>query len=149
VLEPPQTYRPLGARVVAFVAGGALITVMAVLWAAMSADVRGQFNSLQTATLLLCLAVALTVLYGIARTSVRTDDSGITVRNGYRQHRLAWAEAVGVTLPRGAPWAVIDVADGSVLAAMALQGADGERARRAVAELRRSIDAHNSPEPTR
>jgi len=145
--DAATTYRPLGARVVAVAAGASLVAIMAALWAAMAPDVRAQFTVLQTVTLLLFLAGVLVALLGIARTQVRADVTGILIRNGFRQRQLDWSEAVTISLPRGAPWAVIDTADGSVVAVMALQSADGSRARGAVAELRRRIDAHEAPDP--
>jgi hypothetical protein len=147
--DAPETYRPFGARVMAVVAGVALSAVMAGLWVALPADVRAGFTWLQTATLLLFWAAVIAVLYGIARTRVVSDQFGISVLNGYRRHRLAWAQVVSISLPRGAPWAVIDAADGSVVAVMALQGADGDRARRAVGDLRRRIAQHATREPDR
>lgn len=142
-----MTYRPLGARIVAVVAGGCLVAIMGAMWAAMAPDVRATFTSLQTATLLLFLAGVLAVLFGIARTRVRADGAGLDIRNGYRSHRLAWAEVVSISLPRGAPWAVIDAADGSVVAVMAVQGSDGARARTALGELRSRVAAHAARDP--
>ena len=147
--DAPTTYRPFGARIVAVAAGVALSAVMAALWVALPADVRSSFTWLQTATLLLFWAAVIAVLFGIARTRVVSDGFGISVLNGYRRHRLAWAQVVSISLPRGAPWALIDETDGSVLAVMALQGADGERARRAVSDLRRRVAAHSAQAPER
>jgi hypothetical protein len=60
----------------------------------------------------------------------------LVVVNGYKRRELAWAEVVAVHLPPGAPWAVLDLADGTSLPAMGIQGSDGARAKRAVRELR-------------
>ena len=56
--------------------------------------------------------------------------------NGYRRHDYEWAEVLAVHLPPGAPWAVLDLADGTSQSAMGIQGSDGARAQRAVRELR-------------
>lgn len=149
VQERATTYRPLGARIVALVAGTCLVGIILVLWAAMAPAVRATFTWLQTATLLLFLAGVLTVLYGIARTRVRADGTGLSILNGYRSHHLSWAEVVSISLPRGAPWAVIDAADGSVVAVMAVQGSDGDRARIAIGELRARVAAHAARDPDR
>ncbi len=145
--EPTVTYRPLGARVVALVAAGCLVAIFGVLWAAMAPEVRATFTWLQTATLLLFLAGVLIVLLGIARTRVRADSAGLSILNGYRSHRLSWAEIVSINLPRGAPWAVIDASDGSVVAVMAVQGSDGLRARTVIAQLRTRLAAHSPLDP--
>ncbi len=60
--------------------------------------------------------------------------------NGYRRREYEWAEVLAVHLPRGAPWAVLDLADGTSQSAMGIQGSDGGRAKTAVAELRLLID---------
>ena len=63
----------------------------------------------------------------------------LVVVNGYRRHEYEWAEVLAVHLPPGAPWAVLDLADGTSAPAMGIQGSDGGRARRAVRELRALI----------
>jgi hypothetical protein len=63
------------------------------------------------------------------------------VVNGYRRHELAWPQVVGVHLPPGAPWVTLDIADGTTVSAMGIQGSDGDRARRAVRDLRRLVEA--------
>jgi hypothetical protein len=60
----------------------------------------------------------------------------LVVVNGYRRREYEWAEVLAVHLPPGAPWATLDLADGTSQPAMGIQGSDGARAHRAVAELR-------------
>jgi Bacterial PH domain len=131
VNDAARTFRPLGARVVALVAGGCLVVMVSVMWFALPSDIRSAFNPLEVVTLLLVLFGVLTVLYGIARTRLDVDTAGLHVTNGYRRHDLEWAEAVAITLGHGAPWAVLDTADGRIVKVMALQSADGPRARAA------------------
>ncbi len=141
------TYRPLGASVVAVVAGGCLVTVAVVMWMGFPAPVRDSFTTFQRATLVLVLLAALAVLLGIARASVSFDDVGLDVRNGYRCHHLDWAQVVAIHLARGAPWASIDTSDGRTVAVLALQGSDGDRALRMLRTLRRAVAAHSGREP--
>ena len=143
----PRTFRPLGARVVALVAGGCLVVMVSVMWFALPAHIRSTFNPLEVVTLLLVLFGALTVLYGIARTRLDVDGAGLHITNGYRRHDLEWAEAVAIHLGRGAPWAVIDTSDGRIVKVMALQSADGNRARAATVWVRERIEAHAGHEP--
>jgi Bacterial PH domain len=147
VSEAPRTFRPLGARVVALVAGSCLVVMVSVMWLALPVSARSDFNPLEVVTLLLVLMGVLTVLYGIARTRLDVDDAGLHVTNGYRRHDLEWAEAVAIHLGRGAPWAVVDTADGRIVKVMALQAADGPRARAACRWVRERIDAHAGHEP--
>lgn len=134
-----MTYRPLAARVVAAVSAGSLLAVIVAVAVALPASVRAGFSLAQNLTLALVLGAALAVLFGIGRTRVRTDDRGIHVVNGYRRHDLSWAEAVQVSLGRGAPWAVLDTSAGNTLPLMAIQNADGERALLAVRRLRAEL----------
>ena len=136
------TYRPMGARVVAILAGGCLVVVLAAMWFAFPASVRDSFKLVETLTLLLFLAVALIFLWGIARSSVTYDDSRIWIRNGFRSHELAWADVEQLWMQPGMPWVMARTGDGRRVIVLAVQGADGDRA---VAQLRqmraRAIEA--------
>ena len=46
------------------------------------------------------------------------------------------------TLPPGAPWATLDLSDGTTVSAMGIQGSDGARARRAVRDRARASPPH-------
>ncbi|CAN5904287.1 hypothetical protein BH20ACT6_BH20ACT6_20130 [soil metagenome] len=139
-----RVYRPLGALIVASLSGASLVVMIAVVAFALPDRARGDFTLAQDITLVLILAGALTVLYGIGRTQVRVDARGLHVVNGFRHHRLSWAQAVRVSLARGAPWAVLDTAAGDTVQLMGIQRSDGARATRAVRELRAAIDAHGA-----
>lgn len=145
--DASRTFRPLGARVVAFVAGSCLVVLSGVMWLAMPPRIRSTFNPLEVVTLVLVLLGILLVLYGIARTRLDVDQAGLHITNGYRRHDLDWAEAVAIHLGRGASWAVVDTSDGRIVKVMALQSADGPRARAATVWVRERIDAHAGHEP--
>jgi hypothetical protein len=51
---------------------------------------------------------------------------------------------VQVTLRPGSPWAVLDVANGTSVAAMGIQGSDGARATAQVRRLRALIADHSA-----
>ncbi|MBA2740189.1 MAG: PH domain-containing protein [Nocardioidaceae bacterium] len=142
---PVHVYRPVGALIMACLSGASLIIIVAVIAFALPEGVRGSFTIAQDATLVLILGTALAVLYGIGRTQVRTDGRGLHVVNGFRRHDVSWPEAVTVSLGRGAPWAVLDTADGDTVQLMGIQRSDGARAVRAVREVRASIATHGSP----
>lgn len=137
-----STYRPLGIRIAAVSAGIALAVIGLVVAVALPAGVRTTFTPEQVATIALSVVAAGAVLYGLARSSVRTDEDGLVVVNGYRTHRVSWAEAASVGLGRGAPWAVLETSDGNSVMLMAVQNVDGDRARAALAALRRDISGH-------
>jgi Bacterial PH domain len=75
-------------------------------------------------------------LYRLGRPRVTVDENGVEVVNVIRRRRLEVTEVVRVTLRVGDPWAVLDLDDGTSLAAMGIQGSEGARARRQVDDLR-------------
>lgn len=142
VPDLPWRYRPLGIRLMATAMGSLLVGALAVIWVAMPASVREQFSIEQRITLLLIFAAMLVFLYGIARSAIRADAGGLRIVNVYRARRLEWAQVVHIRLQPGDPWAVLDIDDGTTVKAMAIQGSDGRRARRATAQLRALVDEH-------
>ncbi len=64
--------------------------------------------------------------------------------NGYRKRTYEWSQVIAVSLRRGAPWGTLDLSDGTTISLIGVQGSDGERARRAVREIRAAIAA-NTP----
>jgi hypothetical protein len=65
-------------------------------------------------------------LHRLASVRVVTDRDGVTVVNILTRRRLEWAEVVGVRLSRDDAWMMLDVSDGSALAAMGVQRSEGE-----------------------
>jgi hypothetical protein len=139
----PWRYRPLGIRVAAAVMGSLLTGALVFFWLALPGSVRNEFTIAQRLTLVVIFAVMLAFLFGIARCAIRADDHGLRVVNVYKVRRLEWTEVVQVRLLRGDPWAVLDVDDGTRIKAMAIQGSDGRRARRATAQLRALVEEHS------
>ncbi|MDQ4084758.1 MAG: PH domain-containing protein [Actinomycetota bacterium] len=142
-LPLPWRYRPLGIRLMAAVMGTLMVGALAFFWVALPGSVRDQFSLEQRVTLLLIFATMLAFLYGIARSAIRADDAGLRIVNVYKVRRLEWAQVVHVRLQPGDPWAVLDIDDGTTVKAMAIQGSDGRRARRATEHLRDLVEEHS------
>jgi hypothetical protein len=144
VSEPPvrlpHTWRPLGVRVAGIVFGGMLFAVCAFAWFAFDAETRAKFTFFQRSTLVFLGLLAFAAGFALTRSRVVAGERSLVVVNGYRKREYEWAEVLAVHLPPGAPWATLDLSDGSTAAAMGIQGSDGERARRAVRQLRALID---------
>jgi len=140
----PHTWRPFGARMMGGMAGFSLLVMTVGVWIAFGEDVRGRFSFLERATLVLFGLMAFAVWFALMRSKVTADASGVKVVNGYRTQVFAWSQIIAVNLRRGAPWAGIDLSDGTSVSAMGIQGSDGERARQAVRDLRRLV-AENTP----
>lgn len=139
VSEPPRlprTWRPLGVRLAVVFFGGLLTVVCVAAWVAVGPEVRGKVSIWQLVTLLMIAAIGATIGWGLIRCRVTATRSGLEVVNGYSTHRYAWAEVLAVHMPAGAPFPVLDLADGTSRPAMGIQASDGDRARVAVRELR-------------
>lgn len=130
-----RVYRPLGARMVSGVAAVCIVGTATFLWLMLPSHVRGEFGWLDRVTMVACFAGMVGVLYGVFRTRATASVRGLTVTNGYRRHEFHWAEVVSISLTPHRPWAVVDLADGSTMAVMALQSSDGPRASRAAHEI--------------
>jgi hypothetical protein len=107
--------------------------------------VQSQFDWFQRGTLIVFFLAVLAVLYGVFRTRAEVSERGLGVTNGYRHYEFSWAEIVSISLTRHRPWALVDLADGSTRAVMALQTSDGPRATASAREIARMIDARSRP----
>ncbi|MFC5179693.1 PH domain-containing protein [Nocardioides taihuensis] len=135
-VDLPHTWRPLGVRLAGAVFGAALFAVCAFAWFGFDADVRARFNPLELITIVGLGAMFYAAGFALARSRVVATAERLVVVNGYRRREYEWAEVVAISLPPGAPWAVLDLADGTSASAMGIQGSDGTRARTQVRELR-------------
>jgi hypothetical protein len=140
----PRTWRPFGVRIAGAALSATLLLLCAVVWFSWSADIRAQFDWFQRGTLLVLGAAFLSLYLALARSRVVAREEGLVVVNGFRRRELAWPQVLAVSLPPGAPWAILDLADGTTVSALGIQGSDGARARTAVRELRALLDEHGS-----
>jgi hypothetical protein len=139
----PRTWRPHGARIAAVTLGLLLLLLVVGVWIALGAEQRARFTLAQRSTLIGIGAFGYAGLFAIARSRVTADEHGVTVVNGYRRQVFEWSQLVSVNLRRGAPWAGMDLSDGTSISMVGIQGSDGDRALRAVRELRLLV-AENS-----
>lgn len=148
VSEPlplPHTWRPFGVRMAGAVLGGGLLVVCVLAWVGFDAETRARFTVFQRGTLFFFGLLAFTLWFALVRSRVVAEAGRLVVVNGYKRREFEWAEIVAVHLPPGAPWVTLDLADGTTVAAMGIQGSDGDRARRAVRELRAVADRQSRP----
>ena len=135
----PHTWRPFGARVVGTVLGAMLLVLVVGVWVAWGDDVRSRFTFFQRSTLVAMGLLGFAVWYALMRSRVTADEHGVTVVNGYRRRAFEWSQVVAINLRRGAPWAGMDLSDGTSISMLGIQGSDGARAVQAVRELRRLV----------
>jgi len=120
--------------------GGLLAVVCVAAWISVGPDVRSRVSVFQRGTMVLIAAMAAAVAWGLMRCKVTAREAGVEIVNGFRRHVYEWPEILAVRLPRGAPFATLDLADGTTATALAIQSADGARAGTAVRELRALVD---------
>ena len=134
-----RPFRARAARLVATVLAGAVLMMVGAIALLLPAPVQGQVGGMgmsvadRVGVVLFGLAV---VWFLLRHAGVRAlpDDGGLTVRNLLVTRRVAWAEIVSVRFGADRPWVQLDLADGTTLAVMAVQSADGSHA---AAEARR------------
>jgi hypothetical protein len=125
------TWRPRRARIIPYV----LAVVVVAGMVAIAVGMPSNWGLGDRIGLVVVGLIVAGILHVLARSRVSADDRGLTVVNGLRTHEYEWAEILGVSMPESAPWPTLDLADGSTVPAMGIQSSDGDRARRAVAEL--------------
>jgi hypothetical protein len=136
----PHTWRPLGVRIAVVGFGLTLLVVCAAAWFGFDESVRDRFTLLQRLTLLLFGGAFAGCGWALARARVTAETDTVVVVNGFRTRRLDWEEVLAIHLGQGAPWATLDLADGTTISAMAFQGSDGRRARDGVRQVRALIN---------
>jgi hypothetical protein len=142
----PRTWRPFGVRIAVIGVGLMLFVVCAAAWFGFDDVTRAKFNILQRLTLLVMGGGFVTIGWALCRARVTAEMESLVVVNGFRSRRLDWEEVLAIHLPDGAPWATLDLADGTTISAMAFQGSDGRRARDGVRQVRALIDRAGPPD---
>ncbi len=138
----PHTWRPFGVRLAIWVFGGMLLVLVVAVWIGLGPEVRGQFTYFQRGTLVLMGILLFLTYNSLVRSKVIATEEGLTVVNGYRKRHFEWSQVIAVQLRRGAPWGSLDLSDGTTISLIGVQGSDGDRARRAVREIRATVAAH-------
>lgn len=142
----PRTWRPIGVRYAVIGFGSMLFVVCAAAWFGFDESVRERFNILQRLTLLVMGAGFVAIGWALCRARVTAEMQSLVVVNGFRSRRYDWEQVLAIHLPDGAPWATLDLADGTTASAMAFQGSDGRRAREGVRQVRALIDRAGPPD---
>ncbi|WP_344100440.1 PH domain-containing protein [Myceligenerans crystallogenes] len=101
-----------------------------------SHDLVNQASIIVTGLLFALLAVRFAAIRAVP------DRHGLLVVNYARARRLEWAEIVAVRFGLGDPWVHLDLADGTVLAVMAVQRSDGEHGMREARRLESLVSEH-------
>jgi hypothetical protein len=123
----------------------ALAMLVTLTWIAFALPAGGEHawgNESRAALVLLALCFCVP-LHRLAAVRVVTEDSGVTVVNVLRRHRLEWTQIVGVRLSRDDPWLVLDLDDGEAMQAMGVARSEGAAAQRAARDFARLVNEHS------
>ena len=129
-----RTFRPGGARIVAYVVAVIMLVFTAVIGFALPSSAA--FSWAENLTLGIVILAVLVLLHGVGRSVVKVDDAGVRVLNGYRWHSVSWSDIAGFAMNDGAPWPTLVTKDDERIILFAIQGTDGPYARDALAYLR-------------
>nr|WP_243715979.1 PH domain-containing protein [Actinomadura darangshiensis] len=137
-------WRPRTTRTVAYLTAGVIMLGLIVL----AVVVAPQFKLFDRVLMVGFGAVVAWILHMLARCRVTADESGLTVVNAFRTRRLEWPELVDVSMGEGEPWPTLDLADGTSIGAMGINGAEKTLAARQLAELRSLLRTRGeAPDP--
>ncbi|SEE07728.1 PH domain-containing protein [Ruania alba] len=136
----PDLYAPFRPRATRLVSIGVIVWLVGgwivfVLVARDLADAATYVGSGVLLALIVALLVRLATLVAVP------DQDGLFVRNVVSSRRLDWAQIVDVRFGER-DWVSLDLTDGRVLAVMAIQRVDGDRARRDSRRLATLVARH-------
>jgi len=141
--SPGRTvFRPVRARAVVYVCAAAVLITLVTLAVVLPSGGPHPWGPGSRLGVVLFGLVAVAVLHRLASVRVETSDDGILVANVIGRRRLEWAEVVGVRLSRDDPWMLLDLSDGTALAAMGVQKSEGKRGQRQAREFARMVQDH-------
>ena len=141
--DPGRTvFRPVRARAVVYVCAAAVLVTLVALAVVLPSGGPHPWGPWSRLGVVVFALLAVFVLHRLASVRVETSDDGILVANVIGRRRLEWAEVVGVRLSRDDPWMLLDLSDGTALAAMGVQKSEGERAQRQAREFARMVQEH-------
>jgi hypothetical protein len=141
----PLRYRPRRLRAAAWTAAVVVLLAAVGLAAALSGrigDGPTVFGPEDRVGMVGLGVIGAAVLLLFTRPLVEADAEGIRVRNVIGGHRFPWQVVRGIRYERGASWATLELADDEVVAVLAVQAVDRERALAAVRALRALHAAH-------
>ena len=141
--DPGRTvFRPVRARAVVYVCAAAVLVTLVTLAVVLPSGGPHPWGPWSRLGVVLFALLAVFVLHRLASVRVETSDDGILVANVIGRRRLEWAEVVGVRLSRDDPWMLLDLSDGTALAAMGVQKSEGERGQRQARQFARMVQEH-------
>jgi hypothetical protein len=133
MVAPDTIYRPnLGRKIPLVLA--VIVLILTIIGAAVQSG--GTFFSyVWLVTMPAVSAIVILVLILVSRPRLELNQEGLLIVNIFQRYTLGWNEVIAVRFAKDAPWASLDLADGTRLNIMAIQNSDGPRAREVALEL--------------
>lgn len=141
-----EVFRPSVLRPLTMVAAAAVLVSFAVLSYALGAIGWDAWKPVDVVWMNGIGILFAAVLWRLGAVRAVATPESLTVRNIVRTRTFAWPEIFGVSYraASGQPWPVLDLADGTTYAVMAIQTADGVRGAAAAERLRRLVDTYGT-----
>lgn len=135
--------RPRKTTVACWIAAVLVVAVCVLAATAMGGRTEGGgvFHSADAYAMVGLGLLAAAGILAFARPRVWADADKVRVRNLFNTVEVPWQVVTGVRFPRGASWAMLELADDDVIAVMAIQAVDKDRAVAAVRRLRELLAA--------
>jgi len=145
---PAVTARPVRATRVAWVLAVLLVVVFSVVATTLRGPTDSGKSVFQTGDQIAMIALGVLAGLGVlmfTRPRVSADETGIRVRNVIGSYDLPWDVVRAIEFRRGSPWASLELVNDDMIAIMAVQAADKQRAVVALRGLRALLDdAHRA-----
>lgn len=139
-----QAFRPRAARIVSLTLAAAVLAMMTGIAVQLPRITGGPVGAGDRVGFVAFGALVAWFLTRQAGVRAEPDPTGLTVRNLLRTRRVEWAEIVSVRFGPDRPWVQLDLGDGDTLAVMAVQRADGARARAEARRLATLVARHST-----
>lgn len=138
-----RPFRPRLARRASLALAIVLIIGTIVLFAVVPTEGSFSFSATDYVAAVFFLGFLLYLLYMQYQVHATVTAETITVKNLIYSHTYEWAQVLNIEFG-GGPWARLDISDGTTVAVMAIQSADGAYARAEAVRLATLIEAHSS-----
>lgn len=145
---PYDTFRPVVGAWVARVVAVATVVVfgLVALLSPVPLDTPPAMHLLNRVAIALIGVAGAAFLWRYAVIRAVPSPSGLRVVNLFGTRELQWNEIVQVGFSNGGPWAVLELTDTEEVPLMAIQRADGARARQEASRLAALIEHHQRPD---
>lgn len=136
-----RRFRPRSTVIVAIIVSVLLFAwELFLLWVIFLREGDLPYNA-GTWALVVLIGLVLVYRHGTVRADV--SENGVMIRNLFRNHTLQWPQIIAVRMGEH-PWVQLDISDGTTIAVMAIQRADGERGKSEAKRLATLVHQHGT-----